>query len=89
MTDVQSATIHLGEAVTGVAARITIHLDAPRAHVRIRDPRRLGRAEARFAGQSWTAKHYWAEGTEEDRVTTYQFDEALPAGDVELVVPFE
>lgn len=86
MWNLQDASITPGAAPS---ARVTIQLDAPTARIQIRDPRRLGRAQALFAGQNWAAKHHWAEGVDNDRVTTYEFDEALPAGGVELIIPLE
>lgn len=79
------AEILEGEGV----ARATFELTEPQTRLRVRTPRKLGRAEARFGKANWAAKHHWAEGDEEERVTTYEFDEAIPAGKVELVAPLE
>jgi hypothetical protein len=88
MTNDRTNMIGLGEGVVG-NARVTCHLDEPRKQLRIGDPRRLGRAQVRFDGKIWDAKHYWAEGSGADRVTFYEFDEAIPAGNIELIVPVE
>ncbi len=70
-------------------ATVSLQLERPTARLRVRDPRRLGRAEARFAGERWAAKHHFTEGSGADRVTVYEFDEALPSGAVEIVIPVE
>ena len=85
----EAFSLELPIATDGAAVRTGIRLSEPRGQLRIRDPRRLGRAEAQFGGQRWAAKHYWAEGSDADRITIYEFDELLPAGDIELVVPVE
>jgi hypothetical protein len=66
-----------------------LHLDQPGTRIMMRVPRgSVGRAQAKFAGKNWAAAHYWTEETDEGNVVLYEFSEALPAGDVRLVVPF-
>ena len=79
--------IELDAEISGGAARVTVQLHEPQRQLRVRDPRPLGRAEAQFDRKNWSAKHYWAEGSGDQRVTTFEFDEPLPAGPVALVIP--
>lgn len=87
MGNAQGVVLEIDANVTQGKARVTFHCDAPTQEVRVRDARSLGRAEAEFDGKSWSAKHYWVEGNGEERTTVYQFDEALAAGEVTLLIP--
>ncbi len=73
-----------GEDVGTNVRQVTLRLAAPQSRLRVGvGARRPGRAEATFGKKSWAAKHYW----EEDQgVWIYEFDEALPAGEVVLRV---
>jgi hypothetical protein len=65
---------------------LALDLDAPRGRLRLRlPPGTPGRADAVFEGRRWAAKHYWRDGEDE---VVYEFDEPLPAGHVELFIPF-
>ena len=74
-------------AADGATARKVVHLEGPCSTLQVRDPRALGRARVEFGGKVWDAKHYWAEGAGSDKVTIFEFDEAIPPGSIELVVP--
>ena len=87
MSKTESFVFELNADVIGGSARLTLQLDEPQLQLRVRDPRSLGRAEAQFDKKSWSAKHYWAEGSGEERVTIFEFDEPLPAGPMVLVIP--
>jgi hypothetical protein len=65
-------------------ARLTLKNPCSRFRLRL-PPGDAGRAEARFAEQSWAAKHYWQEASGD---TVYEFDEPLPAGPVSICIPF-
>jgi hypothetical protein len=75
----------------GVPARfveLKVTLDSATTQVAIRAPGEgLGRAEALVGKKNWAAKHYWTEGDEDEQVTIFEFDEALPAGPVTLRIP--
>ncbi|HEY0707384.1 MAG TPA: hypothetical protein VGG33_11340 [Polyangia bacterium] len=75
----------------GVPARfveLKVNLEAATTRVAIHAPGDgLGRAEALFGKNSWAAKHYWSEGDEDQQVTVFEFDEALPAGPLTLRIP--
>jgi hypothetical protein len=65
-----------------------VTLEAATSRVAIHAPSDgLGRAEARFGKQNWAAKHYWGEGQDQEQITVFEFDEALPAGPVTLRIP--
>ncbi|HYD40904.1 MAG TPA: hypothetical protein VEB43_08735 [Anaeromyxobacter sp.] len=82
-----SGAVELGEAqdvgdgVRQAILTLTAAQGRLRLHVADRSP---GRAEAIFEGRSWAAKHYWHEG---QGVWVYEFDEALPAGQIVVRVP--
>jgi hypothetical protein len=70
--------------------QIQLCLPEPRACLVLRLPTgTVGRAEARFGGQRWTAAHYWTEESDEGRMAMFEFKEPLPAGEVCLVMPLE
>jgi len=74
---------------SGAGARVletSFTLSEPLTRVRLRlPPGEAGRAEALIAGKSWSAKHYWPEGP---GLMVYEFDGPLPAGPVQLRIPF-
>jgi hypothetical protein len=73
-----------GEDVGTNVRQVKLRLAAPQARLRLGvGARRPGRAEAIFGGKSWAAKHYWEE---EQGIWVYEFDDALPAGEVVLRV---
>lgn len=86
-TATDTIDISTAAAEEGRPLEVPLTLAAPAQQLRVRLPAgEAGRAEARFAdGRNWAAKHHWRE---DDGVVVYQFDEALPAGPVRLVVPF-
>jgi hypothetical protein len=86
MSNENEPAVDLTGAATG-GARLEASVTLPAARTRLRlklPPGEAGRAEAVFGRQSWAAKHYWQE---DDGVTVYEFDEALPEGSVLLRIP--
>lgn len=79
------------DAGAGSAHQLRFTLTQPESLIRVRDPQgRLGHAAAAFRqgieDRNWGAKHSWAEGEGPERVRVYEFDEALPAGEIRLRV---
>ncbi|HEY0713053.1 MAG TPA: hypothetical protein VGF45_10290 [Polyangia bacterium] len=75
----------------GLPARfveLDLTLESATNRIAIRAPSDgLGRAEAQFDKHNWAAKHYWSEGADQEQVTIFEFDEALPAGRLTLRIP--
>ena len=71
---------------------VRIALDSPQTRIAVRAPEgTVGRAEALLGQRIWAAKHYWIEGPQDPsgaQTTVFEFDEALPAGQVLLRIPF-
>ncbi len=89
MSGTQNIVLGAEEGVSGGSVVVSLHLDEPSTQLQVRDPRPLGRAQVQFGGKRWGAKHYWAQGIGEERLTIFEFDEPLPAGPIHLVVPIE
>jgi hypothetical protein len=89
--EVVAPLLRTGEAGIGGARFIDVRLtlDRPTDRIAIHAPGlALGRADALLsAHRVWASKHHWTETRGDDAVTTYEFDEALPAGPCVLRIP--
>jgi hypothetical protein len=63
--------------------------DEPTTRLALRVPAgAVGRAEARFGDQCWAAAHYWQGRDGASDIATFEFSEAIPAGEVHVLIPF-
>jgi hypothetical protein len=86
----QAPFIELPLTLETPAERILVHtagLQPGRADAILAAGQGAGQGADDGKPRIWSAKHHWTETRAGDAVTIYEFDEALPAGQVLLRIP--